>query len=194
MNKQTPLFFTLATLMLTTNVYSATVTFNNGSGHYLAAGTSFIVGTQGGPLFYNPVENAIGVGHTVFDGAIALGEELSIQMSDTINIQKIYFRQWENPLLFWPLDSVNLSTNSNTITLTDSGQGVQLLDQFSVNLTDDYLKIKANNGLTAIYLHSIEFETPLHVPAPPAAWLFGSALIGLWRLRHGTQQPTVEVQ
>src|SRR5690625_4043033 len=90
------------------------------------------VTSQGGPLFYNGVERAIGVGTSVFNGAIANNETVTVHFNQPVTLSQISFRQWENPgPLGTVYDRVVLSWDEGqSITLTDSGQGVDLLDDF----------------------------------------------------------------
>lgn len=161
------------------SVNAATMSFNNGSGTYSAGGVTGTVSATGGSLFYNAVENAVGVGTNGFNGAMAQGETLAVAFDSTITVNTIYFRQWENPGLFFTYDQVILDGGSFQTTLTDSGQGIVLLDQFPIGQSLDGFMLTPQNGLTAVYLHSIDFDVA-EVPIPAAAWLFGSALVGFF--------------
>ncbi len=137
---------------------TATVNFDNGSGTYLAGGITVTAGASGGPLFYNPVENAIGVGTDVFNGALAGSEVLSVNFSNTVNVTDVSFRQWENPVLV-TFDRVIFDYSpGGSLTFTDSGQGVVLLDTFSTGGLDiDSFDVHPDTGVTAVYLHSVGF-------------------------------------
>lgn len=169
-------------LTMTVGANAASMSFNNGSGIYSSAGVTGTASTTGGALFYNGVENAIGVGTNVFNGAIASGETLSVTFSETVTVNTVYFRQWENPGLFITYDKVKFDyTPGGDLTFTNSGQGITLLDSFSTGGIDmSGFTLLPQNGLTAVYLHSIDFNVISPVPVPAAAWLFGSAILGLF--------------
>ena len=173
----------LAAVAFTASANAATMYFNNGSGSYTESGVTGTATTTGGSLFYNGVENAIGVGSNVFDGALAQGETLKIDFGQSIKVNKVYFRQWENPFIV-TYDKVKFDYDpGGDLTWTNSGQGVTLLDSFSTGGIDmNSFTLLPQNGVTAIYLHSIDFDVPVtsEVPVPAAVWLFGSALFGLF--------------
>lgn len=177
MKKQ--LFAMMVAGLLAPLANAATMSFDNGSGSYSASGVTGTVGTTGGSLFYNGVENAIGVGTNVLNGALAQGETLSVSFSQTITVTNMYFRQWENPGLFFTYDNVNANDGDDFSTnLIESDQVIGLLDRFAINDDMSGFTLTPQNGVTAVYLHSIDFEVA-EVPLPAAAWLFGSAVVGL---------------
>lgn len=138
--------------------------------------------SENGRIFYNPVEDAIGVGTNVLNGAMSWGETLTIRFDQPVTISQISFRQWENPGLIFTYDEV-IFRNDDTgglLTLTDSGQGAfDLLDHFALpDITLSSFTLIPNNQRTAVYLWGIEFETT-EIPLPGAVWLFGTALAGL---------------
>ena len=137
---------------------AAVANFDNGSGTYLAGGITVTAGASGGPLFYNPVENAIGVGTDVFNGALAGSEVLSVNFSNTVHVTDVSFRQWENPVLV-TFDRVVFDyAPGGSLTFTDSGQGIVLLDTFSTGGLDiDSFDLHPDTGVTAVYLHSVAF-------------------------------------
>ncbi len=175
-----------AILAFSLDASALTFRFDNSASHmagnqwqYSQGGIQATVSSQGGDLFYNSVEDAIGVGHTVFDGAMAQHESMSVSFNQPVVISKIYFRQWENPGLFITYDQVVFNGGGQTLTLTNSGQGVTLLDSFNLpDITLDGFSLTPNNSLTAVYLWGIDIETA-EIPLPAAAWLFGSAVMAL---------------
>lgn len=174
----------LAATLTTGAAQAATMSFNNGSGSYTVGSVTGTATATGGSVFYNGVENAIGVGDSVFNGGIAQGETLSVNFNQTITITNMYFRQWENPGLFVTYDKVLVDGGDFQMMLVDSGQGIfDLLDKFPIGQTLDGFTLLPQNNRTAVYLHSIDFEVA-EVPLPAAAWLFISAIGGLgWRKR-----------
>lgn len=149
---------------------------------YEMDGVQATVISENGRIFYNPVEDAIGVGTNVLNGAMSWGETLTIRFDQPVTISQISFRQWENPGLIFTYDEV-IFRNDDTgglLTLTDSGQGAfDLLDHFALpDITLSSFTLIPNNQRTAVYLWGIEFETT-EIPLPGAVWLFGTALAGL---------------
>lgn len=145
---------------------------------YNQGGIQATLTSSGGNLFYNNVEDATGVGSNYLNGALALGQAMSVSFDQPVVISRIYFRQWENPFLGHPLDQVKFNGGGQTLTLTDSGS-FGLVDGFDfadINLGG--FTLTPTNLTTAVYLWGIEIETA-EVPLPAAAWLFGSALMGL---------------
>lgn len=157
---------------------------------YHQGGIQATLTSTGGNLFYNVVEGAVGVGNNLLNGALASGQTMTVSFDQPVIISKIYFRQWENPVI-WPLDQVKFSGGGEVLTLTDSGEGAfDLWDVFNlgdINLSSFVLT--PTNLTTAVYLWGIDIEAA-EVPLPAAAWLFGSALLGLVvRGRRRATQP-----
>lgn len=105
------------------------------------------------------------------------GEILRVDFSETVDIGTLTMRQWEGPdeailVGYGTGGSLNLSADSC---------GLCSAETFGVNLTGiDYLTIQGNSGLTVTLLAGLgDVELTSAVPVPAAAWLFGSALIGL---------------
>jgi len=114
--KRNVLAFAVGSLLLgVTHLASATtINFNNGGGSYSAGGVSVSVASTGtgAGLFYNSVEDAIGVGNSVTNGGIGCAdggcadiffgsgfnstESLTFTFSEKIQLNAISFRQWEN--------------------------------------------------------------------------------------------------
>ena len=140
----------LPCLALSPIASALTMNFNNGSGSYTVGGVTGTASTTGGSLFYNGVENAIGVGSDVFNGALAQGETLSINFDQTVTVNTVYFRQWENPFIV-TLDQVVFDYfPGGQVTFTNSGQGVTLLDSFSAGGVDiDGFTLLPQTGGTA---------------------------------------------
>jgi hypothetical protein len=206
------LFYSLgasAALVLASSMASAaTINFNNGSGTYSAGGVTATVAvttnrSQDG-LYYNGVENAIGIGNSATTGAIGYShyafpigkyvenETMTVSFDQEITLDNVWLRQWENNFLGFG-DEVNLSysggsSGTGTLNFDLSDQTSGLLDRFGaggISLTQFTLTPEQDgtNGAgatvrTAVYLHSVDFEVS-QVPLPAAVWLFGSALFGL---------------
>lgn len=179
---------------------ASTINFDNGSGSYSADGVTADVtvtpAVSGQGLFYNGVENAIGVGDNVINGAMGHkqqnfvifpefteAETMTVTFSQEVILDTVWFRQWENNVLGFSDEVIfNFSggaSGAGSITFSDSGVA-SLWDPFAagVSLTSFTLTPEQDGAETAVYLHSVDF-TVSQVPIPAAAWLFGSALLGL---------------
>lgn len=187
---------------------ASTINFDNGSGSYSADGVNATVtvttAKSGQGLHYNGVENAIGVGNNNVNGAIGFkelfilvpifteAETMTVTFDQEITLDNVWLRQWEDNVLGFGdevyIDYSGGSSGVGTLNFDQSDELVLLRDRFdagSISLTQFTLRPEqdgsngagANNN-TAVYLHSVDF-TVSQVPIPAAAWLFGSALLGL---------------
>ncbi len=108
-------------------------------------------------------------------------DQLVFSFGQKVTLGGISFRQWENGF-----DKVDLVTNTGqTINLRTSnytGDGV-LIDYFTfaTPLTLQSFTLKAiGGGGTTTYIHGLQnVNLVSEVPVPAAAWLMGSALLGL---------------
>lgn len=108
-------------------------------------------------------------------------DQLVFSFNQKVTLGGISFRQWENLK-----DKVDLVTDSGeTVELRHSdykGEGI-LVDYFTfaTPLTLKSFTLKAVGGaVTAVYIHGLQDAKPVsEVPVPAAAWLMGSALVGL---------------
>jgi len=194
----------LMAAMLSMGASAATISFDNGSGVYTDAGTGVTatvtvttVRNQDG-LFYNSTEDAIGVGDSKTTGAMGYtsgilngnfscgligcfneGETITVTFNQQVTIDDIYFRQWENNFLGFG-DEVDFTSSGGNLNFNDSDEVIGLLDRFDVDVTTSafILTPEQDHAETAVYLHSLDF-TVSQVPLPAAAYLFGSALVGL---------------
>jgi hypothetical protein len=104
------------------------------------------------------------------------GETLRVDFSETVDIATLTMRQWEGPdaivLVGWG-DGTPMSLNNDSCAFCSA-------ETFNVGLTGiDYLTITGDSALTVTLLAGLGGVTASAVPVPAAAWLFGSALIGL---------------
>jgi len=136
---------------------AVTINFNNGSGVYSAGGVTVSVASTGtgAGLYYNSVENAIGVGSNNTNGGIGCRdngcadiftgsgfvstEQLTFTFSQAVKLNSVTFRQWENNYLGFGDKATftwyvgNSNTVGGTLQFTDSGIGDgigQLFDTF----------------------------------------------------------------
>lgn len=157
--RKTVLAFAIGTLALgAAHIASATtINFNNGSGVYSAGGVTVNVASTGtgAGLYYNGVENAIGVGNSntnggigckdsgcadvIFGSGFVSTEQLTFTFSEKVKLDTIWFRQWENNFLGfgdWVTFTYYIgNTVAGTIEFKDSGLGdgtSVLLDPFSL--------------------------------------------------------------
>lgn len=198
-----------------TSAHASTMYFNNNSGSYSADGVTATVSvttsSAGGGLYYNNVEDAIGVGSNNINGAMGFkslifvvptfttDETMTVSFDREVTVDTVFFRQWENSVGgFGDLVQFDYSggtSGSGSLLFSDSGIGDglgQLLDPFAAGISltsftitpfQDGNKLNGANAKTAVYLHSLDFNVT-EVPVPAAAWLFGSALLGLAGFRR----------
>lgn len=119
-------------------------------------------------------------GAGVYTGGINLNtlqnnETLVLTFSQTVRLNKLSFRQWENGF-----DKVALSSTAGNFTLGNSDYTTDgiLVDWFLFDtpLLVNSISLKGDSGVTVAWLRSVDVEA---VPLPAAAWLLGSALLGL---------------
>lgn len=192
--------------LLAASAQASTMNFNNGSGSYTADGVTATVtvttAKSGQGLHYNGVENAIGVGSNNTDGGIGFkelqffvipvfteAETMTVSFDSEVRVDATYFRQWENKILCCGdkvyFDYSGGGSGSGTLTFEESGQfglidgfdvGGLSMTSFTIRPEQDGNKANGASADTSVYLHSIDFT---EVPVPAAAWLFGSAMLGL---------------
>lgn len=118
-------------------------------------------------------------GFGVKDGFLNLpglqnGETLNFAFSETVDIGTIHMRQWEGP------DRVILVSygDGSSVVLDDDSAAFNTNEYFAVNLTGiDSLTITGQASVSLVA--GFQNVTLSAVPVPAAAWLFGSALVGL---------------
>ncbi|MCB1703123.1 MAG: hypothetical protein H6985_06475 [Pseudomonadales bacterium] len=165
--------------------------------------------SAGGGLYYNSTENAIGVGNSATNGGIGYqafcafcfptfttfteAETMTVTFDQEVTVDTVFFRQWENNILGYG-DEVHFNysggaSGTGSILFSNSGLSdlTTLLDPFSAGVSLTAFTITPEQdgsdsfGVTndtVVYLHSVDF-TVSQVPLPGAAWLMGSALLGL---------------
>jgi hypothetical protein len=197
---------------------ATTINFSNGSGSYGAGGVTVSVASTGtgAGLYYNGVENAIGVGNSntnggigcrdagcgdiIFGSGFVSTEALTFTLSEKVKLNTVSFRQWENNYLGfgdWATFTYYVGTSNTvagTIQFTNSGLGdgvSVLLDPFALGgLELSKFTITGKKGSktvgssnvtawSAFYVHNLDYTKINTVPVPAAAWLMGSALLGL---------------
>lgn len=187
---------------------AATINFNNGSGVYSAGGVTATVSVttvrSGDGLYYNSTENAIGVGSSKTTGAMGYkeynlfkcgfvgcfteGETITVTFDQEVTVDNVYLRQWEDNVAGFG-DEVNFTSAGGNVNFdkSDGYDGSILVDRFETGVTTTSFTLTpvqgGTNGAgatvkTAVYLHSLDFSVS-EVPLPAAAWLFGSAMLGL---------------
>lgn len=143
--------------------------------------TVTVTATGGDSLDYLNLDG-IGVDSGIFDLAalqstLFSSEGLQVSFSEEVTIGSLGMRQWENGF-----DGANFSSSGGSFALGTSdsgfledfwdlsGHGVGALTSFTINGT---------GAVTATLLSSLTNVQVTAVPVPAAAWLLGSALIGL---------------
>ena len=152
------------------NSYSAT----NG-------GITVTVAAASGNLGYFSADG-FGVKDGFFDGqAMGDGESLIVSFSEAVTIDSLRLRQWELA------DRVQLVSAGGNLTLDaetapfDSNETFSLASLGAISsftLTGDTF------GTQALLAALNDVQQVQEVPVPAAAWLFGSALVGLAGLRR----------
>lgn len=108
-------------------------------------------------------------------------DQLVFTFGSKVTLGGISFRQWENGF-----DKVDLVTDTGTtyqLRTSTSSASAGLIDYFAfaTPLTLQSFTLKAVGGAgTATYVHGLQNANLVsQVPVPAAAWLMGSALVGL---------------
>jgi hypothetical protein len=189
-------------------IYSAdgvtvTVAATGGSRYYSSVESGGIAGT--GSLGVGSSATTAGIGCAnsfptcalVFTGWTT-SEWLTFTFSEAVKLSSIGFTQWENSVLNigdWARLTYyvgNSNTVAGTVDFVNSGIGDgPLLDTFATGALANLAVTKfmvsplqgtKPNGVsakTAFYVHDLNFSKIPTVPVPGAAWLMGSALVGL---------------
>lgn len=160
--------------------------FQNGIATYSAGPLTVTVRGTGGSLFYNGTttlgaRDYLGVGSNIFNGAVTYHEGLVVGFSENVRLTGIGLSQWENG---W--ETARLSYGSGAVTLAHSHRqegpfGTRDYWNFGPGLALGEFNLQPHSGLPAFYLFEIGYELvgPAEVPLPAAAWLFGSAILGV---------------
>lgn len=185
--------FAAFALVLTGLSQAATLTlgnnwdsFQNGTATYSAGPLTVTVRGTGGSLFYNGTttlgaRDFLGVGSNIFNGAVGYHEGLVVGFSEDVRLTSIGLSQWENG---W--ETARLSFGNDGVILAGSHRqegpfGTRDYWSFGPGLSLNEFKLRPHSGLPAFYLFEIGYELvgPAEVPLPAAAWLFGSAILGV---------------
>lgn len=104
------------------------------------------------------------------------GETLKVSFSEDVNIDRISMRQWEGPDRV--LVGVNTDQGSYSFALDNDSCGLCSGEDFEhLGLEDvNYITITGDSFATVTFLSGLGVTV---VPLPAAAYLFGSALLGL---------------
>lgn len=167
---------------LTSAASAVEIRFNTGPGVAQKA-NSYAFGNGGiGVTLTAPGEQVsyywegVGVSTGTFNlNTLQNNETLVLTFNQSVYLKGLSFRQWENGF-----DKVVLSSSAGNYTLGNSDYTTEgiLVDWFMFDspLLVSSISLKGNSGVTAAWLRSVEVEA---VPVPAAAWLLGSALMGL---------------
>ncbi len=121
-------------------------------------------------------EEGVGIDSGGFfsSNALAQGELLRINFSTTVQLAAIRLGQWQVS------ESVTFTANNGN-SVTWNTESAAFSSYETVNLSSlgnlDYIDFTANTGTTWATINQIQGVSA--VPLPAAAWLFGSALMGL---------------
>ena len=135
-------------------------------------------------------------GYGVADGgyrSIQGNETLHITFSQAVDIDTLHLRQWEGPDEGQAVISFNGGTTTQTIS-ADTGGAFDTNEYVALNATGvTSLDITGIYTGTLFFVEKTQFfvaglqgvtASPSEVPVPAAAWLFGSALLGLGQLKR----------
>lgn len=102
-------------------------------------------------------------------------EVLTVSFSQAVNIGTVHLRQWELA------DKLTLTTNQGDNIVIDNESALLNTNEYvTVNLSGiTSLSLKGETFGTVAFLAGLQNVTTSEVPVPAAAWLFGSALLGL---------------
>lgn len=127
----------------------------------------------------------LGVKNGLFDVTpLGNNESLTFTFNQTVTLGGLSMRQWEPGA-----DEALLTTNKGQdVVISGAGvgaNGATLVDYFTfaTPLVLNSFTIKGTNGVTQAYVLGLQnvnaYTPPAEVPVPAAAWLMGSALMGL---------------
>jgi hypothetical protein len=133
-----------------------------------------VVGIGGQNKVSQSRNQGLGVGTGFFNYLIADNEKLTFTFDQAVDINQIVLNSYGNGTLTWEGGSIaGLDGNTNTSQgLNAKFHTINLsnITSFTVEADQNYLMVDGLVGVTA---------SVSAVPVPAAAWLFGSALIGL---------------
>lgn len=110
---------------------------------------------------------------------IQKNETLRLDFSVATDIGSLLLTGWEGP------DRLTLNYNGGVVDINDDHNGWSSNETYAINLTGvTFLTLTGNSTGTVTRLSGLQnvSVTPSEVPVPAAAWLFGSALVGLGSL------------
>lgn len=151
------------------NNYSSAWNFDDG------AGISVTVTTADSGKDVAWMTNGLGVGSNLFNQDFSSGESMHFQFSETVTLAGIDFQNWEGCCD----DVAVIEIDGNPVSLTYSGSGD--LWTFAAPIEMDGFTLKDTGSGVSIYRVEglMDVTAAPEVPVPAAAWLFGSALVGL---------------
>lgn len=136
-------------------------------------------------------------GYGVADGgyrSIQGNETLHISFSQAVNIDTLHLRQWEGPDDAVAVISYNGGSSSSQTITADTGGAFDTNEYIALNAVGvTSLDISGIYNGNIFFVEATQFfvaglqgvtVTPSEVPVPAAAWLFGSALLGLSQLKR----------
>lgn len=167
-----------AALALSTGVSAASFDFTGGSTSGATSSDGVITVSFSTP---SGSVTATGGGVGVKDGWVNAGalqnnETLRLDFSATTNIGSLFLTGWEGP------DRLTLTYDGGVVDINDDNNGWGSNETYAINLTGvTFITLKGNSWGTATRLSGLGnvSATPSEVPVPAAAWLFGTALVGL---------------
>lgn len=122
------------------------------------------------------------VGGVASERPIDNEETLTVTFSKTVDIQYVKFDRWEGADIARVTTDTGLDFNLQGDSNWLSGDEVKTLNLMGVNS----ISFTAVNGWTSFFLEGfggVTASATSEVPVPAAAWLFGSALLGLAGIR-----------
>lgn len=151
------------------NNYSSAWNFNDGAGINVTVTTP-----SSGNVSW--MTNGVGVGSNGFNQDFKGGEKLTFTFDQAVTLEGIDFINWEGPD-----DAAIFEIDGTAQSLTYSASNDKWMFSSAIELTSFTL---TNNGSSWTSIYRVQgllgvAAAPSEVPVPAAAWLFGSALVGL---------------
>jgi hypothetical protein len=164
---------------------AASIAFTNDSGTYSGGGVTANVTVTGGSLHYTNGNlggsaPGIGVNAGFFNNNIINNDEtMTVTFDQRVKLDAIDLTSWQD--LF---DNMTITSNEGySMTFGNSDGFFSQIDTFAIGQNLTSFTLSANYG--GAFLNAVQIS---QVPLPAAAWLFGSALLGLGAIKRRQRQ------
>lgn len=168
-----------ATLALSQAASAATFDFTGGSSVVTSGGITVTASAPGETLTTGG--SGFGVKSNCCDlNGIQNNETLRLDFSAAADIGTLFLKGWEGP------DRLTLAWDGGSLDINDDNNFWSSDEYYDINLSGvTFLTLTGNSFGTVTTLAGLQDVnlTPSEVPVPAAAWLFGTALVGLGSLK-----------